>query len=86
MFVDMKRYYDTNLPDIASQAAHPAALCSALIENNALQLISDQNSQWRLHAPKQVHADLHIILFARRKPGLTVFCIILELCSSNYDL
>lgn len=52
--VDMKRYYDSALPQVSSQAPNHTALCSALIENNALQLISDQNSQWKLHAPKQV--------------------------------
>lgn len=49
---DMKRYYEASLPDIRDQCGSSAALCSALIENNALQLVSDQNSQWRLHSSK----------------------------------
>ena len=52
--LDMKKYYDTALPHVSSQAPNHTALCSALIENSALQLVSDQNSQWKLHAPKQV--------------------------------
>lgn len=60
--LDAKKYYDISLPEVRHQAPNPVALCSALIENNALQLVSDQSSQWRLHhAVKQVDDSMSTI-------------------------
>ncbi|XP_067948354.1 coiled-coil domain-containing protein 22 homolog [Watersipora subatra] len=50
---DAKKYYQASLLEVGRQIPNTAALCSALIENNALQLVSDQNLQWRLHAARQ---------------------------------
>ena len=54
-WTDAKKYYENHLLEIRRQAPNPAALCSALIENSALQLVGEQNSQWRLHSAKQVN-------------------------------
>jgi len=51
---EVRSYYNEELPAPDKQAANNQSLCSALIENNALQLVAQQNSEWRLHAPKQV--------------------------------